>query len=189
MAKKPDGDRAARMAFAEGDLSQFDVLATPHLDALYSLCLHLLGDQARAEDAAQEALVRCMTRYRRYDPDRPFRPWLLRVGANLCKDRLRSVWWRRWLPLGSHSHDQPTVASRLEDAGRDEAVSSLLQTLPPHYREAVTLFHLQDMSYAEMVEVTGASEASLKQRVRRGRAMLGQKLRQVYPEFAPSEES
>ena len=62
-------------------------------------------------------------------------------------------------------------------------VRHALSTLPVRYRESVALFHLEDMSYQEMSVITGASVAALKQRVRRGNAMLRSALERLYPEI------
>ena len=64
-------------------------------------------------------------------------------------------------------------------------VRSALAELAPHYREALALFHLQDMSYAEMSTITGVSIAALKQRVRRGTQQLREAVTRLYPELVP----
>lgn len=183
----PDGaDGALRVAFATGDADAFGTLAAPHLDALYTLCLRMTRDPAVADDLAQETLVKVLRQADRYDPSRAFRPWLLKVGLNLCRDRLRTVWWRRVVSfefgrLGSGSE---SVDRCLEGSERDRMVRNALATLPPKYREAVTLFHLDDMTYAEMEEITGVNGPALKQRVRRGCIMLREAVERMYPDLA-----
>jgi DNA-directed RNA polymerase specialized sigma24 family protein len=53
------------------------------------------------------------------------------------------------------------------------------------YREALSLYHLHDMSYIEMALITGAGIPALKQRVRRGTAMLQAAMARLYPELGP----
>src|SRR5688500_16087906 len=95
----PRDERSQRIAFARGDHAAFTAVVTPHLDALYTLCLRMTRGPAVAEELAQETLVRVLQQVDRYDVDRPIRPWLLKVGLNLCRDRLRTVWWRRVFSL------------------------------------------------------------------------------------------
>lgn len=176
-----------RLRFKLGDRDAFAALVAPHLDTLYTLALRMTGNEAEAADLAQDALVRALEHHDRYQPDRPIRPWLLTVAANLCRDRLRSVWWRRVTGLLElPSAAEPDADALLEDSESDASIRRALGTLAVPYREAVSLYHLQGMTYAEMVEITGVSEAALKQRVRRGTLMLESAYRRLYPERATS---
>ena len=181
-------DLEVRRRFAAGDQRALEVLARPHLDQLYTLCLRLTKNPTEAQDLAQDTLIKVMDRCHRYDPERPFRPWLFKVAVNLCKDRVRTVWWKRVIGLTGEPLRTPTpTPERISAANsRDAAVRKALHTLPPMYREALALYHLNDMQYAEMSEVTGVAVPALKQRVRRGSRMLREKIASLYPELAPA---
>ncbi len=177
-----NSDDGLRRRFQAGDRLAFAALAAPHLDTLFTLALRMTGNKIEAEDLAQDALVRALQNHSAYDPTRPFRPWLLTVAANLCRDRVRSTWWQRVVELVHPPADLSHGAEdRVLDDERDACVRRALATLPTMYREALSLYHLDDMSYAEMVVITGTSEAALKQRVRRGGQMLESALRRLYP--------
>lgn len=187
----PPEELSIRQAFAAGDPQALGRLAGPHLDALYTMCLRLTHNPAVAEDLAQETLVRALRRCSRYDPSRAFRPWLLAIGLNLTRDHLRAVWWARVVSLDGLLHananealvETSSAEAELDGTKRDRRVRSALATLPAKYREAVTLFHLEDMSYAEMSEITGVKVPALKQRVRRGCVMLRDAVEQMYPDL------
>lgn len=170
--------------FLQGEALAFEQMVSPHLDSVYTLCLRLLGRRELAEDVAQEALAKALAACGRYDPERPFRPWLLSIARNACRDRQRSAWLRRVVVLV-----RPQVDERVDTFGdlvgkeRDALVRSALATLPVTYREAVALFHLEDMSYAEMAAITDISVPALKQRVRRGSQMLKRAMERMYPEL------
>lgn len=173
-----------RARFVDGDTDAFDELARPHLNALYTLCLRVVGNPQEAEDLAQVALVKALEARDRFDPDRAFKPWLFQITLNVCRDRLRTVWWSRILPLSKAPEEpQPSPELRTEATQRDAMVRHALSTLPQKYREAVALFHLEDMTYAEMSEITDTSIPALKQRVRRGLEMLGAAVERMYPEL------
>ena len=70
-------------------------------------------------------------------------------------------------------------------AGRDELVRAALVELPDIYREALALYHLEDLAYKEMSEITGVAVPALKQRVRRGSILLREKIATLYPELVP----
>ena len=182
-------DDKARQAlqdrFHRGDVDAFSALVEPHLNTLYTLCLRISSNPTEAEDLAQEALLRALNKHRSYNPTRRFRPWLLTIATNLCRDRLRTVWWRRVLPFSKPQHSQalgPEHAAQRSE--QDAQVRAALHRLPTQYREALSLFHLDDMSYQEMAVITGTSIPALKQRVRRGRVMLRDVMKVLYPDMS-----
>lgn len=172
----------------DGDADAFELLVTAHVDDLYTFCLRVSGRAEDAWDLAQDTLVRARSKHHLFDRSRPIRPWLLTIAHNLWRSRLRSPWARLraayddWMPGPSLASSADHV---VDGEDRDRKVRHVLSTLPPIYREAVALFHLQDMTYAEMEEVTGCSISALKQRVRRGDALLAEKIASLYPELVP----
>jgi RNA polymerase sigma-70 factor (ECF subfamily) len=179
-ADEPD----LRERFSRGDARAFEALVQPHLDTLFTLCLRLAGKREIAEDMAQEAMAKALASATRFDPHQPFRPWLLTIARNICRDRQRSAWLRRVVFLVRPFVDPK--ADHFEDLAskeRDALVRSALATLPPVYCEALALFHLEEMSYAELSQITGDSVSALKQRVRRGNAMLKKAMERMYPQL------
>lgn len=171
--------------FVTGDGEAMGILVRPHMDVLYTLALRLMGSPSDAEDCVQDALVLALRKRHQFTVGRPLRPWLLRIVRNQCLSRLRSPWWRRMIGLGIDPpaiHDTAYVSEALD---RDARVRRVLMTLPQNYREALALFHLEDMTYAEMSAITGVQVPALKQRVRRGSALLRDKMAKLYPEFVP----
>lgn len=172
--------------FHRGDLDAFRLLVEPHLDTLYTLCLRIVGGHAQADDLSQEALLRALNKHQRYNPQRPFRPWLLTIATNLCRDRIRAVWWRRVLPFSKpHQAAAPSPELISQNVQQDELVRQALARLPARYCEALSLFYLDDMNYQEMSVITGVSVSALKQRVRRGKVMLRAELKELYPDTTP----
>ena len=181
-----DGDAGVRIAFHNGDVHAFEQLCTPHLDLVYTLALRIVGNHVGAEEVAQDAMVRALSRCHQYDPKRAFRPWLLSIATNLARDRTRTVWYRRIIGISTEFASAARAPdAKLDAAERDQLVRDALMGLPIKYREALTLYHLRDISYAEMAEITGASVSALKQRVRRGQVMLRTKLQKLYPTIFP----
>ena len=174
----------AREAFQRGDRDAFADLVQPLLDPLFTTCLRILRNRSVAEEVCQEALVRCMRQSHTYDPSRRFRPWVFQIAVNLCRDRLRTVWWQRVFPIDVVRADpRPSPEEHCTAKTRDACVRHALGRIPPIYREAVALFHLDDLTYAEMTEITGVSVPALKQRVRRGNRLLREQIEILYPEL------
>lgn len=168
--------------FRSGDVHAFERLARRDRDLLFTLCVHLTRDKVEAEDYAQEALARALSAHHRYDPARSFRTWVLTIAANLCRDRARTAWLRRVVRLdGSTLEEAFGRTPRPEADDADRRVRLALEGLPWRYREALTLHHLDELSYLEMAEITGVSVDALKQRVHRGSAMLRDRIERLYP--------
>ena len=160
-----------------GDQEAFACLVRAYQTAVYNLAYRMLGNEAEAEDAAQETFLKAYTRLKTYDSGRKFSSWLLAIASHHCIDRLRQ---RRfalsldelppWRWLSSSSRPEEVVIRSQE---RDE-VRQLLDQLPPHYRAAVILRYWHDLSYREIAEATDTTESSVKSTLHRARRMLAQ---------------
>src|SRR5262245_17278414 len=88
----PDtSDRALVLLVRGGDPEAFGDLVQRYQSSVYNVCYRLLDDAASAEDQAQEAFIRAYQRLDQFDADRPFGPWVRRVAANLCLNRLSAA--------------------------------------------------------------------------------------------------
>lgn len=161
----------------------FEALVLGHVDRCYSIALRILGNPHDAEEAAQDALVRAYRALAEYPPERilalRLRPWLTTIVVNVCRNRTR----RRVLPStpldalagvgielpAGDAIDPAAAAIRMADR---ERLAMLLSTLPDRYRIPVVLRHVDDLSYAELSEVLGRPEGTVKAQVSRGLALL-----------------
>lgn len=161
----------------------FETLVHAHVDRCYSIALRVLGNSQDAEEVAQDALVRAYRALEGYPPERirelRLRGWLATIVVNLCRNRAR----RRsplTTPLGplleagaEPRADAATDPARLAAVGdQRERLAVLLEALPERYRVPIVLRHVDDLSYAELAQVLGRPEGTLKAQVHRGLAML-----------------
>jgi RNA polymerase sigma-70 factor, ECF subfamily len=167
----------------------FETLVLAHQDRLYSIALRMLGDPRDAEEAAQDALVRAYRALAGYEPERireiRLRPWLATIVLNLCRSRVarraaRTAVVRPPLSLDAPELGAPEpradeiagpVATALRRDAR-EIWAGLLMTLPPAYRSAVVLRHVDGLSYPEVASALGRPEGTVKAQVHRGLAQL-----------------
>jgi len=181
-----DTDSPLIAALADDLDGSFETLVLAHQDRLYSIALRLLGDPRDAEEAAQDALVRAYRALAGYDASRirdlRLRPWLATIVLNLCRSRLarRPAATRRALsldaalpgdlePRADEAHG-PVATSVARAAAQDWA--DLLLTLPPAYRSAVVLRHVDGLSYPELAMALDRPEGTVKAQVHRGLALL-----------------
>jgi RNA polymerase sigma-70 factor (ECF subfamily) len=176
-----DTDLAERLA---RDLDRwFEDLVRAHVDRCHAVALRVLGNHADAEEVTQDAFVRAYRALTGYDPERirelRLRPWLATIVVNLSRNRRR----RHALPTtplaplveagGEPAADASTDPAGLVGRWADrERLASLLAGLPEQYRVPIVLRHVDDLSYAELSEVLGRPEGTLKAQVHRGLARL-----------------
>ncbi len=158
----------------------FAGVALPHLDAAYNLARWLTGNGAEAEDVVQEALVRALTYFPGYRGGNA-RAWLLRIVRNAAYAALNA---RREgagaaQPLWDEDGGVPEPADPGDDPetalirGRASAkLDELLQRLPPELKETLVLRELEELSYREIAEVTGAPVGTVMSRLWRARRLL-----------------
>lgn len=164
----------------------FERLVLGHQDRIYSIALRMLGDPRDAEEAAQDAFVRAYRALAGYEEARirelRLRGWLATIVLNLCRSRLAR---RPAAAKSSMSLDvalpggmEPRTAEAVGPAGTSalretaNAWAELLSTLPPAYRSAVVLRHVDGLSYPELAIALDRPEGTVKAQVHRGLALL-----------------
>ena len=164
----------------------FDALVVAHQDRMYTIALRMLGDPRDAEEAAQDALVRAYRALATYDAARirelRLRGWLTTILLNLCRTRGLRRSARGAPPISLDGDGAPALepaASRkgapaevAERHAERERWAARLAELPPVYRAAVVLRHIDGLSYPEAAEALGRPEGTVKAQVHRGIALL-----------------
>jgi RNA polymerase sigma-70 factor (ECF subfamily) len=160
----------------EGDVRAFEELARRHQAALYRLAVRVMGDAAEAEDALQEALLDAWRRIGRFRGESAFSTWMYRVVTNRCLGMLRK---RRPLPVEraeeAAAPDSPERSAEV-DAGM-AALARAVRDLRDELRVCWVLRELEGLGYAEIAQITGASEDAVRGRIHRARVQLAEVMR------------
>ena len=163
-----------------GDRDAFGALSERHGPRLLRFLATMTGDDALAQDLRQDALALALTRLDQLADPARFGAWLLAIAVNRCRTRLQQEVQRR--AQGGDTLEQ------LPDQGRRSVFSSIVRResaellalavdrLPILLREAFVLFHVEELPYAEIAELTGVAAGTLQVRVHRARALLRQQL-------------
>lgn len=186
-----DPDARLMLAFREGDESALSELYGRWAGPLLRFLERMVREPAIAEDLMQETFVRVHGARSRYTPDARFSTWLFRIGRNLALNELDRA--RNRAPHRSIDEQTTGDPSRpglrlvaggsgleeLVEARREHArVERALAELPERQRSALWLAAVEGYSYAEIAEVLGTSDASVKALVHRARANLADRLQE-----------
>jgi RNA polymerase sigma-70 factor (ECF subfamily) len=133
----------------------------------------ILRDAEDADDAAQDAFLAALRTLGRYDPSRPFAPWLMRIVANAAVDRRRRRQVRRAeeLPQALPSFD-PGPPAHAERRELRAALEEALARLPERQRIAVVLFDAEGYSHREIAQILGVPVGTVRSDVFHGRRAL-----------------
>lgn len=170
-------DRARRAR--EGDLSAFNELVLEHQSLVYNLCYRLLGSVQAAEDAAQEAFMHAWRSIGSLRGE-SFRPWILRIAANLCRDELRRRMRRPSTSLDTALEagvpepldPEPLPETSALNLELRRELERALGQLPQEQRLAIILSDVEGLDYAEVASVMKTSLGTVKSRIARGRLRL-----------------
>ena len=142
----------------------FNQAYTACTDSLYRIAMVYLGSPAEAEDVLQDVFVKLLGRGKPFVDETHQKRWLIRVTINLCKDRLRSAWHRKTVPI-----EQAAVAAA---ATENREILELVLSLPPAYKAAVHLHYYEGYTVAEIARILGLTQGAVKMRLQRGRDYL-----------------
>jgi RNA polymerase sigma-70 factor (ECF subfamily) len=176
-----DSDERLMLRFQTGDVPAFEELVRRHRTPVFSFLLRLTGDRGRAEDLCQETFLRVVKASERWEARATFRTWVFALARNLAVDEARRQAFRRTEPLD----DPARAAAPSETPGPDRAaegallrpkLEAALASLPDEQREVFLLREHAGLRFAEIAEVTGVPENTVKSRMRYALEALRAKL-------------
>ena len=168
----------------DGDLDSFNRLVLAYQDLVYTQAYRMIGEEAAAQDAAQDAFISAFHHIRTFRGG-SFRAWLLRIVTNACYDELRRRKRRPTVALepvdeAGEEIDSPrwmedpsdTPETHLDRAELNKAIQHCLDNLPADFRSAVILVDVQGMDYIEASQALGKPLGTVKSRLARARLRL-----------------
>jgi RNA polymerase sigma-70 factor (ECF subfamily) len=142
-----------------------------------TLAASMLRNRVEADDVVEDALLRIHAAAPGFRGERGLRTWVLRITANLCRDRLRR---RKFVagsvddlePSGLGFNPVPDWDGAMDQRVMSAALERAIAELPADQREAVVLRHRLGLSHAEMAETLRVPEGTVKSRLSRALAAL-----------------
>ena len=185
-----DDDETLMRRVQQGDTEAFEALFSRHSPRIYRQAMHLLSNEAEAEEIMQEVFLTLYEKAGTFRGDAAVSTWLYRLTANACISRLRrrnrhqEVLIDDYLPRFQDDghHQQPVIDWSQDLEGslvRDEAQQLLRQAieqLRPLDKAVVVLSDLEELPQRETSEILGLSVSAVKARLHRARLYLRSQL-------------
>jgi RNA polymerase sigma-70 factor (ECF subfamily) len=177
------GDSDLVASAAAGHEGGFEELVRRYQRPISAYVYRMVGDYDSALDLTQEIFIKVYGSLTRYRSEFKFSTWIYRIAHNCAVDHLRRHSGREQsLVTGSDgdTYELPLESRRLSPEKESERkerrieIESVVRALPATYRELIILRHSQDLTYEEIVEVTGLPLGTVKNRLFRARDMMRQ---------------
>lgn len=156
-------------------------------DMVFSTTARLAGNDALAEDIAQEVFLKAFENFHHLRTSPTAGGWLKTVATRLTLNHL-SRYRKRWQFFSEMRRDEEedapeaefaapeTMLSDIDDEKRHQLIESFLQELPQHQRIPLVLYHFEDMPYEDIAQALGISLSKVKIDILRGRRALARVL-------------
>ena len=158
-----------------GQLTKNEIFALAvqrYSDTVFRAAMHNCSCTADAEDVVQDVFEKLLCYNGRFESEEHLKAWLLRVAANLSKNRL------------SYNKLRQTdeLSEELTAEGREDLsfVWQAVRDLPETYREAIHLFYHEGCSTRQIAQILQRSEATVRSDLHRGRQLLREILKEAY---------
>lgn len=164
-----------------GDQQFYEPLVRAYEAEARRIALGILRDPDAASDAIQEAFVKAYRALRGFELGRPFRPWLLRIVRNQCRDMLRrgnaGPELERITPLlEARAVSESSSSSDVERSESRRAAKDVLWAglgrITVEHREVLVLKELEGLSYGEVAVALGVPEGTVASRLYHARRAL-----------------
>ena len=186
----PASDAAIMLRVAEGDEASFTYLAEKYHRPIIHFLFRMVGNQAVAEELAQEVFLRVYRARESYRAEARFTTWLYRIATNLAVNYARDTRHERsaqtvYLDQADEesgttpdlADDEPSAEERLLREERMAAIRRHVMELPERQRMAVAMHKYQGMDYRQIGEVLKLSESATKSLLFRAYQTLREELK------------
>ncbi|MFZ0392915.1 MAG: sigma-70 family RNA polymerase sigma factor [Terracidiphilus sp.] len=173
-----------------GDARAFEGIVRRWQGPLVTMAWRYCRDRGRAEELAQDALVRAWRGLSGWRREASFSTWLFAVAANVYRNELKRF---PTVMVPMEDAPEPAAPARqhvlVEDRNRSEAVRRAVLALPQRYREPVVLYYFHEMDVEAAAQTLKMPTGTLKARLKRGRDLLKRRFPQLAGEMGGNGEA
>ncbi|MDR3062344.1 MAG: sigma-70 family RNA polymerase sigma factor [Dysgonamonadaceae bacterium] len=157
-----------------GNTEYFGQLYHRYIPLIYGLCLKYLGDKEKSEDAVMQLFEDLLDKVVKYDI-RIFRTWLHSVAKNHCLQILRQPEKEILLDFNTALMESDSILNLLDEGEENEkwnVLQECMKRLPEVQQICISRFFLKQMSYVDIVDITGYQLKSVKSYIQNGKRNL-----------------
>jgi RNA polymerase sigma-70 factor (ECF subfamily) len=164
-------------------LAGFEELAVPLFDSLYNFARWLAHNSNDAEDLVQETYLKALRSFASFQRGTNFRAWIFQILRNTFFSSCAKLDRRMTVAMDSQEEgtalpvDMETPETILMNRSNSQLVQRAIDELPVHYREALLLCEVEEMSYREIAEILSIPLGTVMSRLARARRVVRESLR------------
>ncbi|MCE7861937.1 MAG: sigma-70 family RNA polymerase sigma factor [Cyclobacteriaceae bacterium] len=176
-------DKALVGQVLRGDQQAFRMLIKQHERLVSHMIGRLIDKPEDREELCQDVFLKVHEKLKEFTFQSKLSTWIATIAYRHGINHLR----KRKIKISDLPEDETHIerfiavddaSETLADAQLDQIVLTLVEKLPPQYKAILTLYHVQEMSYPEIVEITGLPEGTVKNYLFRARQLLKEKVKQ-----------
>ena len=181
-------DKELILRFQQGDELAYVELVNRYRNRLINFVFRFVGTKEESEDIVQDTFVKLYEKKDYYRPINEFSTWIFTIASKLAKTELRKRKRRKTSSLsdlGLENKDfdvpvQDTTDEETLDEFADSQIQDAIQSLQIHFRTALILRDIEELSYEEISKILDVPLGTIKSRINRARLQLQEKLKSVY---------
>ena len=173
-----------------GDTAAFEELFHRYKKPILNFIYRMLGNKETAEEVAQEVFMKAYNNLYIFDTERKFSTWLYTIAKNMAKNAIRDRRYFKDVSLETNVFEKDeaitlkeVIADPVADPGEmaeaeelEKEAQKVLDSLPPEYREVITLSSVQGLTYKEIAQILGCSIASVGMRLAKAKELFMKRL-------------
>jgi RNA polymerase sigma-70 factor, ECF subfamily len=140
-------------------------------DTLLRVCFSYMKNMNDAEDLTQDVFIKLMEKKPSFQSGEHEKAWLIRVAINLCKNRLKTAWFRKTLPLDEIAYNFTP---------KENTVVNAVLKLPAKFRGIILLYYFEGYNIAEIAGILGQKESTIGSHLHRARKLLKTNLKEDF---------
>lgn len=174
----------------KGDRHAFDKLIDKYQDKIFNFAYRITGNYEEASDVSQEAFIRAFNSIKTFRNEAAFSSWMYRIVKNIYIDRLHVAERLPYISLDETiESENGSIQREIKDVNaispenelikneRERIIHDLLNELPPHQRIPLVLYHINNLTYEEIANITKLPIGTVKSRINRARSTMAEKIR------------
>lgn len=168
-----EADKLLILRAQQGDAQAFETLYQQHLKRVYNIAWRMMGNDADAQDIAQEVMLKAWRALPSFKLDSSLSTWLYRIAVNACSDELRRRKTKTVsVDVLAETGHEPGDSGFEQSAADSQNLSWAIGQLVEEYRAAVVLRDVEGYSYEEIAQILKCPIGTVRSRINRAREQL-----------------